>query len=124
VTRERLKESMEISIVRLEPGVGQAMGSLLSSRGEHRPLRIHLHFSGCCDPSLYVCPAARHDADLIQELEWLTFIMDPETYQLVGEVTISCVEERDERGFVLTPQKPVSPGREAGARAIVIRSTL
>lgn len=95
-------------MVTLEPGAGQAMKSLLAEKGFQRPIRIELQFSGCCDPALGLSVDTIRESDLIQELDGLTFVISPETHQLVGDVTISCVEEIGRKGFVLTSSKPVS----------------
>lgn len=47
------------------------------------------------------------ETDLKLELDGLTLVINPETYQLVGEVTISYVDEMGRKGFVLTSSKPV-----------------
>ena len=45
---------------------------------------------------------------MIQVINGLTFIIDPEAYQLVGEVTITYVDEIGRKGFVLSSTKPIS----------------
>jgi Fe-S cluster assembly iron-binding protein IscA len=98
----------EISIVKLEPGVSQAIRSFLADKGIQQPIRIDLNFSGCCDASLCLCVDTILETDLTLELDGLTFVINPETYQLVGEVTISYMDEMGRKGFVLTSSKPVS----------------
>jgi len=97
----------EISIIKLEPGVSQVIKSFLAAKGIRQPIRIDLNFSGCCDASLCLRADAILETDLTLELDGLTFVINPDTYQLVGEVTISCVDERGRKGFVLTSSKPV-----------------
>jgi Fe-S cluster assembly iron-binding protein IscA len=108
----------------LEPGVSQVIRSILTDKGIQQPIRIDLHFSGCCDPSLYLCVDTILESDLIQEFDDLKFVIDPETYQLVGEVTISCVDDMGRKGFVLTSSKPLSEWNGFGVSTIKIRSTL
>jgi Fe-S cluster assembly iron-binding protein IscA len=48
------------------------------------------------------------ETDLIVELNGLTFVINREIYQVVGEVTISYVDEMGRKGFILTSSKPVS----------------
>jgi hypothetical protein len=38
--------------VKLESGAGRAVGTFLKEKDIHRPLRIDLRFTGCCDASL------------------------------------------------------------------------
>jgi Fe-S cluster assembly iron-binding protein IscA len=97
-----------IPMVQLQPGAGQAIKSFLSEKGIQGPIRIDLNSTGCCDVFLGLSVDQLRAADLIEEVDGLQFIMSPETYQLVGEVTISFVDEREKRGFVLVSSKPVS----------------
>lgn len=95
-------------MITLEPGAGQAIKSFLAEQGCRGPIRIDLNSTGCCDVSLGLSVDTVRAADLVQEVDGLQFVMSPETYQLVGEVTISFVDEREKRGFVLFSSKPVS----------------
>ena len=73
-----------------------------------RPLRIDLQASGCCDPSLNLRVDTVRESDLIQETDGLVFVVSPEIYRLAGEVTISYVDDRHRKGFVITSSKPVT----------------
>jgi Fe-S cluster assembly iron-binding protein IscA len=95
-------------MIRLEQGTPHAIRSFLAEKGLYKPIRIDLHFSGCCDPSLGLSLDAVHESDLIQELEGLTFVMSADTYRRVGDVTISHVDSVKGKGFVLTSAQPVS----------------
>jgi Fe-S cluster assembly iron-binding protein IscA len=95
-------------IVALAPGAGEAIESLLSEKGLNNPLRIDLESSGCCDPVLCLKVDNIGEDDLIQEIGGLTFIVHPAAHQLVGEVTISYVDDAVRNGFVLTSSKPIS----------------
>jgi Fe-S cluster assembly iron-binding protein IscA len=97
-----------IPVITLEPGAGQAIKEFLAEKGSQGPIRVDLLSTGCCDVSLGLSVDRIRKADLIEEVDGLQFSMGPETYQLVGEVTISSVDEREKRGFVLTSSKPVS----------------
>jgi Fe-S cluster assembly iron-binding protein IscA len=91
----------------LEPGVSQAIKSFLADKGIQKPVRIDLNFSGCCDSSLYLRLDTISETDFTVESEGLTFVINPETYELVGEVTISYMDEMEGKGFRLTSSKPV-----------------
>jgi Fe-S cluster assembly iron-binding protein IscA len=91
----------------LEPGVSQAIRSFLTDKGIQQPIRIELNFSGCCDASLCLRADTILETDLTLQLDGLTFVIDPDIYQLVGEVTASYVDEMGRKGFVLTSSKPV-----------------
>ena len=105
VRGERVKE---MSPVKLAQGTSQAVKSWLSERGVQGPLRIELCFAGCCDPSLGLSVDKVRESDLVKELEGLTFIVSPETFDLAGEITISYVDDGEQKGFVLTSSKSVS----------------
>jgi len=96
------------------------MKSLLAEKGAQWPLRIELQFSGCCDPALGLSVDTIHESDLVQELDGLTFVVSPETHHLVGDVTISYLEESGRKGFVLTPSKPL--GEWDGFGVITIKT--
>jgi Fe-S cluster assembly iron-binding protein IscA len=93
-----------MSLVTLEPGVSQAIRSSLAEAGVPGPVRIEIQFTGCCDPSLGLMVDKVRESDLVEEVDAVTFVISPETHELAGEVGISCAE----RGFVLTPSKPLS----------------
>ena len=93
-----------MSLVRLEPGAGQAIRSALSEAGTQGPIRIAITSSGCCDPSFELTVDRIRESDLVEELDGVTFVISRETHDLVGEVTISHGED----GFFLTSSKPLS----------------
>jgi Fe-S cluster assembly iron-binding protein IscA len=85
-----------------------------------RPIRIELNFSGCCDASLCLRADTILEADLTMESDGLTFVINPDTYQLVGEVNISYADEMGRKGFVLKPSKPVGEWDGFGVSEIKI----
>ena len=109
-------------MVKFEARAGQAIKSFLAERGAERPLRIHLQFTGCCDPSLGLSVDNIRESDLIQEVDGLTFVISPEVHQLVGDVTIFYYynDEIGRKGFILTSDKPVSEWDGLGVCAIGI----
>jgi len=111
-----------LPVITLEPDAGQAIKSFLAEKGSQGPIRIDLNSTGCCDVSLGLSVDTVRAADLVQEVDGLQFVMSPETYQLVGEVTISFVDEREKRGFVLFSSKPVSEWDGFGVCSIRILS--
>ncbi len=92
----------------LASGVGEAIRRSLEVNDLNRPVRVDLHSTGCCDASLGLCLDEIREADLIQEVDGLTFVISPEVYRLAGEVTIACAADKDKTGFVLTSAKPIS----------------
>jgi Fe-S cluster assembly iron-binding protein IscA len=102
------EEERALPMIQLQPGAGQAIKSFLVEQGCQGPIRIDLNSTGCCDVSLGLSVDQLRTADLIEEVDGLQFTMSPETYQLVGEVTISFVDEQGKKGFSLTSSKPVS----------------
>lgn len=90
--------------VNLGPGVAQAIESSLAEAGARGPLRIAITSSGCCDPSFGLAIDRVRKSDLVEDADGVTFVMDPETHDLVGEVTIA----HNDDGFFLTSTKPLS----------------
>jgi Fe-S cluster assembly iron-binding protein IscA len=101
------REKKTMSLVRLDPGAGQAVKSMLSEKGAQGPVRIELQFTGCCDPSLGLIVDAIRESDLVEEVDGITFVIDPETYGLAGEVRIARADEAGRTAFVLTSSHPV-----------------
>ena len=95
-------------MVKLEPGAARALMRELLDKGLQGPIRIDLVFTGCCDPSLGLRVDAVRESDLAIETGGLRFVMDRETHELVGEVTIAHVDESGRKGFALTSSRPVS----------------
>lgn len=93
-----------MSPVTLEPGAGQAIRSALAEASVQGPIRISITSSGCCDPSFALAVDRIRESDLVEEVDGVTFVMDLETHDLLGEVTIDCKED----GFVVTSAKPLS----------------
>jgi Fe-S cluster assembly iron-binding protein IscA len=91
----------------LEPGVSQAIKSFLADKGIQKPIRIDLNFNGCCDSSLCLRVDSISETDFTLETDGLIFAINPETYELVGEVTISYVDDMRRKGFILTSSKTV-----------------
>jgi hypothetical protein len=48
------------------------------------------------------------ESDLVQEVDGLTFVVDPETHELAGEVRISLADDGERTAFVLTSSNPIS----------------
>ena len=91
----------------MEPGASQAIKSFLADKSIQKPVRIDLNFSGCCDSSLCLRVDSILETDFTLETAGLIFVINPETYELVGEVTISYVDEMKRKGFMLTSSTPV-----------------
>lgn len=91
-------------IVNLGPGAAQAIRSSLEEAGAHGPVRIAITSSGCCDPSFALIVDTIRESDLAEEADGVTFVISPETYDLVGDVTIAHTDD----GFFLTSTKPLS----------------
>ncbi len=96
-----------MSLVTLGPGAGEAVKSLLAEGGTQGPVRIELQFTGCCDPSLGLIVDTVRESDLVEETDGLTFVIDRETHELAGEVTIAHKDDDGRNVFVLTSNKPI-----------------
>jgi Fe-S cluster assembly iron-binding protein IscA len=60
------------------------------------------------------------ESDLTQEVDGLTFVISSEVHQLVGNVTISYIDEIGRKGFILTSDKPLSEWDGLGVCAVGI----
>ena len=100
--------------------MSQVIKSFMADKDIQKPIRIDIRSSGCCDASLCLCIDDISDTDLTTESDGLTFVINPDTYQLVGEVTISYVDEMGRRGFVLSSSNPTSEWDGFGVSEIKI----
>jgi len=107
-----------MSLVTLDPDAGQAIRSLVSERGIRGPVRIEIQSTGCCDSSLELSVDTVRESDLVEELDGLTFVISPETHQLVGEVRISYTDDAGRKGFILTSSNPLSEWDGFATRSI------
>jgi Fe-S cluster assembly iron-binding protein IscA len=85
-----------------------AIKSFLIKKDNPQTIRIDLHSTGCCDSSLGLSLDEIRENDLIQEIEGLTFVISREVYELVGEVTISYIDEKGKKGYVMRSSKPLN----------------
>ncbi|MGA2157739.1 MAG: hypothetical protein ABSG90_00840 [Dehalococcoidia bacterium] len=85
-----------------------AIKSFLVDKDNRKPIRIDIHNTGCCDCSLGLVVDEVRENDLIQEIEGLTFVINPDIHELAGEVTISYIDEKVKKGFVVTSSKPLN----------------
>jgi len=95
------------AVIKFSPEARSAIFAFITENDINRPLRVDLNFTGCCDPSLCMRVDDAREGDIISEIEGLTFIISPETYELTGEITIAYVDEADRKGFVISSDKPV-----------------
>jgi Fe-S cluster assembly iron-binding protein IscA len=97
-----------MSIVKLDPRAYQAIMSELLERKLRPFVRIEICSTGCCDASLGLRPDKADVSDLVEEVDDLTLLINPEVYALVGVVSISCADEVGRSGFILTSQRPLN----------------
>lgn len=95
-------------MIRLTPEAVASVRAFVKENGVKAPIRIDIHSTGCCDPSLGLCVDRRRDDDLVHETEGFTIVIDPQTSHTVGEVRIAFFEDPGKTGFVLTSNKPLS----------------
>jgi Fe-S cluster assembly iron-binding protein IscA len=106
------------SVIKLERGVSRAISSFMKEKNINRPLRISLNFSGCCDASLCLRVDDARKSDMVFDIEGLTLVISPETYELKGKITVSYVNESGREGFMIRSSKPVSEWEGFGASDI------
>ena len=96
-----------MSLVKVNPAASQAVRSLLSRSGTQGPVRIELQFTGCCDPSLGLIVDTVRESDFVEEVDGVTFVIDPPTRELAGEVSIDYKDDDGRAVFVLTSANPI-----------------
>lgn len=95
-----------MSFVKVSSEASEAIRSLLREKDVQGPVRIELQFTGCCDPSLGLIVDPAQEADAVEEADGLTFVIDPATQELAGEVTIDYKGDgRD--AFLVTSANPI-----------------
>ncbi|MBU2548648.1 MAG: hypothetical protein KKB20_09580 [Proteobacteria bacterium] len=95
-------------MILLQADAADAIKAHAAAENIQRPLRVQLRTSGCCDPALALVFDEPGESDLSVERFGLTFLMDAELHQTVGEVTITRVREGDRDGFILASSRPLS----------------
>ena len=108
-------------IIKLEKGVSRAIHSFLDEKNiQDQPLRIDLHFTGCCDTSLHLNMGRIRQDDVILKFEGLTFLINPELYELTGEIAISYVDEAGRQGYIIKSARPLGEWDGFGVSEIKI----
>lgn len=97
-----------MAIVKLDPRAYQAIMSELFERALQPSVRIEICSTGCCDASLGLRPDEADAADLVEKVDDLMLLMNSEVYTLVGDVSISYVDEAGRSGFILTSRRPLN----------------
>lgn len=91
-----------MSIIKLDQSAYLQIISELVGKKLPPSIRIEICSTGCCDASLGLRVDTPTATDLVEENGVLKFLISPEVYALVGDVSISYVEETGRKGFVLT----------------------
>jgi len=94
--------------IELGPGAARAIKGCLAEKGARGAVRIEIRSSGCCDASLGLRIDTARESDLLLDEEGITFIVDRETYDLVGRITISCAADPGRTGFLITSSIPLN----------------
>ena len=101
-------ENENMPLINLDQPAIEAIRKELQRKGLPLTLRIEIRSTGCCDASLSLISNTAEESDLIESMEDLTIRMSPSTYELVGTVSISYVDDAQKKGFVLTSSKPLN----------------
>jgi Fe-S cluster assembly iron-binding protein IscA len=97
-----------MSIVTLDKNTYLQIISELAAKKLPPSVRIEIHSTGCCDASLGLRADEADATDLVEENGILKFLINSEVYALVGDVSISYVEEAGRKGFVLISRHPLN----------------
>ena len=105
-------------MIKLDRRACEVIKMQLSERGLPLSVRIEIRSTGCCDPSLGIAADKAEGHDLIEEMDELTILMNPASYELVGEVSISYVDDSGRKGFVLVSERPLNEWEGFAASSI------
>lgn len=94
--------------IELGPGAARAIKARMAEKGARSAVRIEIRSSGCCDASLGLRADSVRESDLLYEADGITFVVDRETNDLVGRITISCAIEPGRTGFLITSSMPLN----------------
>jgi Fe-S cluster assembly iron-binding protein IscA len=101
-------ENENMPLINLDQPAIESIRKELQKKGLPLTLRIEIRSTGCCDASLSLVSNTAEESDLIESVEDLTIRMSPSTYELMGTVSISYVDNAQKKGFVLTSSKPLN----------------
>ena len=96
-----------MSLVKLSAEASEAIRSELAKAASSGPIRIELQFTGCCDPSLGLLVDNAGESDIVEEVDGLTFVIDPQTSDLAGEISIDLKRDEVRDVFLLTSANPI-----------------
>jgi Fe-S cluster assembly iron-binding protein IscA len=106
-------------MIKLDPIACTAIKETLSAKGLPLCVRIEIQSTGCCDASLgMAADDAAEASDMIEEMDGLTMFMCPALYALVGDVSISCVDDSRRDEFILVSEKPLNEWAGFGRCAV------
>lgn len=95
-------------MIQLDPLACEAIKTVLSEKGLPLSVRIEIRSTGCCDSSLGIAAGEAEEHDLLEEIDGLSIAMSPATHQLVGDVSVSYVDDSDRKGFVLLSDRSLN----------------
>ncbi|MBI9078063.1 MAG: hypothetical protein JEZ02_21880 [Desulfatibacillum sp.] len=84
-------------------------------------VRVEIQFTGCCDASLGLVADKTRETDLSEKHGDVWMVMDPDTYQTVGMVSITHTKEEYQDGFFLKSERPLNEWAGFAPCAIIIR---
>lgn len=97
-----------MSLFTLDQDACRSIKTMLADKGLPPAVRIEIHSTGCCDPSLGLIAAAPEEAELTEEIDGLVLIVSRKTVDVVGHISIACADDSEEDGFVVTSERPLS----------------
>ncbi|MRR15888.1 MAG: hypothetical protein EG826_05470 [Deltaproteobacteria bacterium] len=90
------------------PEAIDAIQAFLSKKEIHKPIRIHLRSTGCCDASLGLAADERREDDWTEDVEGILFVIGKDLEKMTGDITIAASADGQETGFVVTSENPIS----------------
>lgn len=107
-------------MITVTPEALEVIRLFLEKNGLQKPVRIHLHSTGCCDASLGLMVDDIHEDDWKENLQGILFVIGREVNDLTGNITIAWAAEKHRTGFVLTSENAVSEWDGFGVYSIKV----
>ena len=113
------KAEVAMSIISLDRSACLAIKAALSEKNLPLSVRIEIRSTGCCDASLGIAAGLIEINDLSDQIDGLQVVMSPAVHEIVGEVSISYINDAEQTGFIIVSEKSLNEW--AGFAASCIR---
>jgi iron-sulfur cluster assembly accessory protein len=106
------RERIGLKMVEVTEKASETIKAFMSERDLDSPLRVYLQ-QGCGGAQLVLGVDNAKDSDEQQEVDGLTYLVDKDLYDQVGEVKLDFVDDGVRQGLLISSEKPL-PQMEGG----------